>query len=441
MVEESRKGMIPLLFIPMTRDPGDLALDSACVRKGTLVLVSEKAPLSPPVNGGKLRVASDLAVCDVKPRVESIEATTETCGSMMSFGGGSTSPPRLTAAMRSSSFALQPIETLRPGDRVLGHDGFPHPILRVIGRGYRGVMIGLRTASHTATLWMTADHYVLCAKRTTDYGAGRSWKHVPAQHFDRARDMRREMTSAERVLWKALRVNRSEAKFRRQHPLGPYIADFYSWSTGLVLEVDGNSHFNDEAEAYDRERTKYMEGLGLTVLRFTNLQVLRELPAVLETVSYALKSVKPSGLHHLEWRRADSLRRGDVVYCPAMVSDSLKTGTARLPPVDGGIEGGNSSAAGRADASPGFDAAIERGTLTLVSTEISELVTEHTNETVYDLEVDGTHSFVTEVCVVHNCGGGTRVCGKGSSPFLTQMWLHDIAGTLNGRHPFNIPGP
>ncbi len=80
--------MAPLQCTAITGERGDLVLDSACVRKGTQVLVSEKAPLSPPVNGGKLRVASDLAVCDVKRRVESIEAITETCGSMMSFGGG-----------------------------------------------------------------------------------------------------------------------------------------------------------------------------------------------------------------------------------------------------------------------------------------------------------------------------------------------------------------
>lgn len=93
---------------------------------------------------------------------------------------------------------------------------------------------------------------------------------------------------------------------------------------------------------------------------------------------------------------------GDLVFDRTCVSEGSSS-------TDGGIERGSSPTAEgtQVRVRTGFDGAIRGGILTLVSTEISELVTQPTHETVYDLEVDGSHSFVTEVCVVHNCGGGT----------------------------------
>lgn len=76
---------------------------------------------------------------------------------------------------------------------------------------------------------------------------------MPGQHFERARELRREMTPAEHNLWRVLRDKQCGAKFRKQHPIGPYIADFYSWDAGVVVEVDGESHFTPEAQAYDKE--------------------------------------------------------------------------------------------------------------------------------------------------------------------------------------------
>lgn len=100
-----------------------------------------------------------------------------------------------------------------------------------------------------------------------------------------ARAMRREPTPAERVMWRLLR-NRQLAgyKFRRQHPLGLYIADFYSRDAALVVELDGDSHFTPEEIEHDRIRHAYLESLDLCVLRFLNPDVFDNADAVVELI-------------------------------------------------------------------------------------------------------------------------------------------------------------
>jgi 5-methyltetrahydrofolate--homocysteine methyltransferase len=96
----------------------------------------------------------------------------------------------------------------------------------------------------------------------------------------KAYDLRKTMTSSEKKLWEHLRLKRLDGKhFRRQHPYGIYILDFFCSKTNLVIEVDGEIHkFNEE---YDNERTKYLEESGLKVIRFTNLEVENRIEEVL----------------------------------------------------------------------------------------------------------------------------------------------------------------
>jgi very-short-patch-repair endonuclease len=83
-------------------------------------------------------------------------------------------------------------------------------------------------------------------------------------------------------------------KFRRQHPVGPYVVDFVSLEAHLVIEIDGSQHLERRVMARDRERTFYLEGAGFHVLRFNNRQVLTELDAVLEAIWEATKGYNPS---------------------------------------------------------------------------------------------------------------------------------------------------
>ena len=100
----------------------------------------------------------------------------------------------------------------------------------------------------------------------------------------RARELRQEQTEPEAVLWEQLRDRRlNGAKFRRQHPIGRFIADLYCPAAKLILEVDGGIHA--EQEEYDSARTEWLEAQGYRVLRFTNTEVMEDLSTVLKRIS------------------------------------------------------------------------------------------------------------------------------------------------------------
>jgi adenine-specific DNA-methyltransferase len=108
----------------------------------------------------------------------------------------------------------------------------------------------------------------------------------------RARWMRHEATAAENALWQALRGRKLNGlKFRRQHSLSTYIADFYCAEARLVLEVDGSIH--DQLAEQDAERDSALQAIGLTILRFTNDQILNNLPIVLHLIAEAAAPPSP----------------------------------------------------------------------------------------------------------------------------------------------------
>jgi very-short-patch-repair endonuclease len=111
-------------------------------------------------------------------------------------------------------------------------------------------------------------------------------------HVDRARRPRRDMTDAERLLWRYLRNRHfSGWKFRRQHELDRYIVDFVCPDACLIVELDGGQHA--EMAAKDAERTRRLEGMGYRVLRFWNNDVLMNTEAVLGVILEVLASAAP----------------------------------------------------------------------------------------------------------------------------------------------------
>src|SRR5687768_10222771 len=89
---------------------------------------------------------------------------------------------------------------------------------------------------------------------------------------ERARELRKNMTAMETKLW-SLFLRGHASKFLRQKPLDSYIVDFYCAKSRLVIEIDGDSHFTEENIKNDQVRTKILEGYGLKVLRFTNIEI------------------------------------------------------------------------------------------------------------------------------------------------------------------------
>ena len=110
--------------------------------------------------------------------------------------------------------------------------------------------------------------------------------HAPG--IDTARRLRADMPLAERRLWARLRRSSLGHRFRRQHPIGDYVADFACVRIRLIVEVDGPSHYADEqATSYDARRTAFFELNGWSVVRLSNLEVARDVDAACRTVRAA----------------------------------------------------------------------------------------------------------------------------------------------------------
>ena len=108
-------------------------------------------------------------------------------------------------------------------------------------------------------------------------------KKMNPQLLQFAKAMRHVATDAENLLWQRFRAKRfMELKFRRQQVIEPYIVDFYCHEIGLVIELDGGQHGIEDAIEYDAARTKFLEALGLTAVRYGNSDVLARSDVVLE---------------------------------------------------------------------------------------------------------------------------------------------------------------
>jgi cyclase len=110
--------------------------------------------------------------------------------------------------------------------------------------------------------------------------------------FENARKLRNKLTSAEQTFWLRLKEQFPDYKFRRQHPISIYIADFYCHKLKLVIEIDGSIHDSEEAKSEDGKRQKNLEILNLTVIRFTNEQIRGDVEIVIDVISSIIAKSK-----------------------------------------------------------------------------------------------------------------------------------------------------
>ncbi|MDH2383364.1 endonuclease domain-containing protein [Bradyrhizobium sp. CER78] len=114
---------------------------------------------------------------------------------------------------------------------------------------------------------------------------------------DRAKQLRRAMTRADTLLWRHLKADRlAGLNFRRQAPIGNYIADFVAHSSKLIVEVDGESHDFEERIRHDERRDEWLMSRGFCVLRFTNDDVLKNLEGVVLSIAEAAEQAAPLSL-------------------------------------------------------------------------------------------------------------------------------------------------
>ena len=115
-------------------------------------------------------------------------------------------------------------------------------------------------------------------------------KRTTPKGYERARQLRKELTPAEQKLWAYLRGKKlNGVSFRRQHAIGNYIVGFCAIKQKLIIELDGSQHL--EQEKYDRERTAYLESQGYKVIRFWNNDVMNNISDVIRAIDTILRNV------------------------------------------------------------------------------------------------------------------------------------------------------
>ena len=119
------------------------------------------------------------------------------------------------------------------------------------------------------------------------------WKGAPSDSFTKAQFLRRNETIAEKLLWEKLRNNLLEGlKFRRQHPVNIYIADFYCHKFKLIIELDGDYHDQEEQKQKDEVRTEVLRLNDLKIIRFKNEEVEQDINQVLTTIKNKIEQLK-----------------------------------------------------------------------------------------------------------------------------------------------------
>ncbi len=109
--------------------------------------------------------------------------------------------------------------------------------------------------------------------------------------FANAKKLRNEPTASEIIFWSLLKQYFSNFRFKRQHPISQYIADFYCHKLKLVVEIDGNIHLTEEAKNNDKLRDEFMQSLDLKIVRFTNEEVCKNGELVVQHLKDIIESI------------------------------------------------------------------------------------------------------------------------------------------------------
>lgn len=132
--------------------------------------------------------------------------------------------------------------------------------------------------------------------------------------FQRAQKLRNNMTDAEAIVWKAIHVNQWHLKFRRQHPIANYIVDFYCHPIKLIIEIEGEIHNDEEVKKLDTDRENHLKEIGLTILRFTNKEVLKNSTRVFQTIDKKINQLQKKST---EKNYANSFPKHSMDFSPS----------------------------------------------------------------------------------------------------------------------------
>lgn len=118
------------------------------------------------------------------------------------------------------------------------------------------------------------------------------WKGAPSSSFLKAQSLRNNETQAEKILWEKLKNNQLKGnKFRRQHPISLFIADFYCHQLKLIIEVDGEYHNTVEQIKKDDERTQVLQNNGVKIIRFSNCEIENNVDKVITEIGLIIEEI------------------------------------------------------------------------------------------------------------------------------------------------------
>ena len=118
--------------------------------------------------------------------------------------------------------------------------------------------------------------------------------------FEKAKQLRNKMTGAEEALWIHLKKGINGNRFRRQHPIGNYIVDFFCYKVKLIIEIYGSVHNDEDIKKNDIIKQNDLEKLGYTVIRFTNIEVNKQVEKVLDKISEIVNNIIKNKLQKME---------------------------------------------------------------------------------------------------------------------------------------------
>jgi cyclase len=110
--------------------------------------------------------------------------------------------------------------------------------------------------------------------------------------FENAKNLRNNMTGAEMMLWMHIREGIDGYKFRRQHPIGLYVADFYCHKAKLIIEIDGSIHNLHDVQLQDKQKQTDLERWGYKVIRFTNKEVQQGVDLIINEIRKTINTIK-----------------------------------------------------------------------------------------------------------------------------------------------------
>lgn len=113
--------------------------------------------------------------------------------------------------------------------------------------------------------------------------------------FKRAEELRKNQTENEKLLWLYIKSNQLGVRFKRQHPIWMYIADFYCHELKLVIELDGSVHLQKAVMENDKIREEDLKSFGIIVIRFTNRELRNEINIVIDKIKKVIKDIKENG--------------------------------------------------------------------------------------------------------------------------------------------------